>query len=288
MSELWSIPRVIWVANGLRALILILLVCVAVFVGGFMMRARWTGKRLPGVGAFLYFAGIWVLVRGLIGGIGAVLVSAVFLWEKYEKVDEEHYKKLLEELHKTFNVAWLLIFAAGIALLGKVGEGLRKLSEKDEEIARFGFRKLLRSRVSDHLPHGPNNSAAVLAYRAVWEDTFNADGKTIEGWRLRDLRERTKLIYYSPRVTAVAPNLGTAGQAVVISGERFIGARAVHFGTTIATVVHVDSDTQITATIPVGQKSVPVTVASYAGISSKVTAAANFQYPRPPAPPHKP
>ena len=92
------------------------------------------------------------------------------------------------------------MFICAIGVLGLVGERLRKISEKHHEIARAGFRKLFRSQVSSAFPYGLNNAAGVvLAYRAVWEECFNVPGaKNIEGWKLRNLCERVRLIHFLP------------------------------------------------------------------------------------------
>jgi hypothetical protein len=75
----------------------------------------------------------------------------------------------------------------------------------------------------------------------------------------------------APTVTAVAPGSGPAagGSEVVITGTNFIGATAVTFGTTAATVYAVDSATQITATAPaLAAGTYDITVTTSAGTSS--------------------
>ncbi|MDV9187849.1 IPT/TIG domain-containing protein, partial [Streptomyces sp. SR27] len=57
---------------------------------------------------------------------------------------------------------------------------------------------------------------------------------------------------------------------VVLTGVGFTNASAVHFGAASA-VFTVNSDTQITATAPVGSGSVPVTVTTPGGTSNGVT-----------------
>jgi hypothetical protein len=56
----------------------------------------------------------------------------------------------------------------------------------------------------------------------------------------------------APVVTGVSPTVGTTagGTTVTVTGCGFTGATAVHFGTTAATGVVVNSDTSITAVSP--------------------------------------
>jgi IPT/TIG domain len=73
-------------------------------------------------------------------------------------------------------------------------------------------------------------------------------------------------------ITAFAPASGAVGTAVVIMGTGFTGATAVTFGGTAASFV-VNSSTQITATVPTGAITGPISVASPGGTTSS---AANF------------
>ena len=56
----------------------------------------------------------------------------------------------------------------------------------------------------------------------------------------------------TPRIFGFSPSSGAVGTSVVITGESFTGASAVSFNGTLATSFTVDSDTQITATVPAG------------------------------------
>ncbi len=81
----------------------------------------------------------------------------------------------------------------------------------------------------------------------------------------------------SPTVGSVNPTSGPANtqhqEQVVITGSHFTGASAVTFGGKAATVVSIDSDTQITATVPVGATTGKVVVTNAHGSS---TDAVNF------------
>jgi uncharacterized repeat protein (TIGR02543 family) len=78
----------------------------------------------------------------------------------------------------------------------------------------------------------------------------------------------------APTVTAVSPSSGSTagGTTVTITGTGFTGATAVQFGSTVATNYTVDSDTQITATVPAGSAgAVDITVITPNGTSSTST-----------------
>jgi beta propeller repeat protein len=58
-----------------------------------------------------------------------------------------------------------------------------------------------------------------------------------------------------PVVTSYSPQWGLIGNSVTVTGTGFTGATAVKFGGTAAIDFTVDSDTQITATVPAGAKT---------------------------------
>jgi hypothetical protein len=62
-------------------------------------------------------------------------------------------------------------------------------------------------------------------------------------------------------ISGLAPASGAVGSTVVISGSGFTGATGVSFNGTAATNFTVDNSGQITATVPVGTTTGPVTVA---------------------------
>lgn len=83
-----------------------------------------------------------------------------------------------------------------------------------------------------------------------------------------------------PGIVSLSPTHGpvAGGSRVIISGHDFSGADAVDFGTVPAAGFSVDSDTQITATLPPGRSAgaVPLTVTTLAG-----TASSSFDYEAP-------
>src|SRR5207244_2484700 len=68
-----------------------------------------------------------------------------------------------------------------------------------------------------------------------------------------------------PKITSFNPTSGRVGDPVTITGTSFTGATAVQFNTTPAIIFHVDSDTQITATVPAGATTGPISVKGTSG-----------------------
>jgi hypothetical protein len=87
-----------------------------------------------------------------------------------------------------------------------------------------------------------------------------------------------------PTVTSVSPNRGsTSGGAVVtITGSAFSTATSVTFGNTPAAQIHVDSDTQITATTAGAGAGTVDTVVTTAGGTSQRVQADQFTFVPPP------
>jgi uncharacterized repeat protein (TIGR03803 family) len=59
-----------------------------------------------------------------------------------------------------------------------------------------------------------------------------------------------KIFYVTPQIFSFTPTTGAAGTTVVITGDGFLGATRVVFACGNAATFTVDSDTQITATVP--------------------------------------
>jgi hypothetical protein len=69
----------------------------------------------------------------------------------------------------------------------------------------------------------------------------------------------------TPTIDSITPDSGTVGTVVTIAGTDFTGTSDVSFHGTSATSFNVDSDLQITATVPVGATTGPVTVTNADG-----------------------
>lgn len=75
------------------------------------------------------------------------------------------------------------------------------------------------------------------------------------------------LVYPTPTITSLSPPYGAIGDAVIITGTGFAGATAVAFNGTAASFT-VDSATQITAIVPAGATSGPLTVSTPGGTAT--------------------
>lgn len=82
-----------------------------------------------------------------------------------------------------------------------------------------------------------------------------------------------------PSVTSLSPSYGPVGATIVIRGSAFTGATSVQFNGTAA-VFNVDSDIQITATVPRGATTGPLWIRTVGGWG---TSTSNFQVLPPPA-----
>jgi hypothetical protein len=75
----------------------------------------------------------------------------------------------------------------------------------------------------------------------------------------------------APSISGFSPTQGIVGTSVVITGNHFLQASVVKFGGVAATAYTVDSDTQITATVPNGAPSGPITVTVPGGTATSAT-----------------
>ncbi len=74
-----------------------------------------------------------------------------------------------------------------------------------------------------------------------------------------------------PAIVSFSPPNGSVGTQVKITGTSFTGATKVTFGGVKATTFSVDTDTHITATVPIGAKTGPITVTTPDGSATSST-----------------
>ena len=77
----------------------------------------------------------------------------------------------------------------------------------------------------------------------------------------------------TPQILSFSPASGPVGTSVAITGNSFMGANAVVLGSGLSMSFTVDSDTQITATVPSGAKTGSIGVRTPAG---QIRSATNF------------
>ena len=94
----------------------------------------------------------------------------------------------------------------------------------------------------------------------VFDDGDGDSGSISGGWSL-DITVA--------EITSFTPDAGKVGDTVTLTGVGFSGATAMKFGSTPVATFTVDSDTQITATVPAGASTGPVSVTTPLGVLTR-------------------
>ena len=103
-----------------------------------------------------------------------------------------------------------------------------------------------------------NGSDAAGTWKLFVFDDANPDSGSISGGWSLDIT--------LAEITALDPGVGEVGDTVTVTGVGFTGATAMKFGSTPVATFTVDSDTQITATVPAGAGTGPVSVTTPLGV----------------------
>ncbi len=128
----------------------------------------------------------------------------------------------------------------------------------------------------------PGSSSGLAAYYRLDEGTGTSAGGTGTGAAGTLVNGPTWVVpsaapvYGVPAITSFSPGSGLVGSKVVVQGSNFTGASAVLFNGTAASFV-VDSDGQLTATVPAGASSGAITVVGpVSSTAGRATSAASF------------
>ena len=107
-----------------------------------------------------------------------------------------------------------------------------------------------------------NGKAANGVWKLRVKDTSGGDSGTVGCWQL-ELTRQTFICCLSlscPTVSGINPTTGTVGSTVTITGTSFTGVTAVKFSNNVAATFNVVNDTTMTATVPSGAITGPITV----------------------------
>ncbi len=104
------------------------------------------------------------------------------------------------------------------------------------------------------------SAVAGTVYRIAVDGFGGTSGNTVLNWTL---------VPFPPAITGFAPGSGAVGVSVVISGANFSGTSAVRFNGLSANFA-VNSPSQITATVPAGASSGPISVVTPGGVATSV------------------
>jgi hypothetical protein len=105
-------------------------------------------------------------------------------------------------------------------------------------------------------------TAAVPAAATTGSVTVTSPGRTLTS---------NKIFRVTPAILTFSPTSGAVGTVVTITGTTFTGATKITFGGVKATTFSVNSNTQITATVPNGAKTGTIQVTTPGGIAVSST-----------------
>ena len=158
----------------------------------------------------------------------------------------------------SFNIG-LKPFASMVAWYGKVGQSIEILGQglKGTTAVSFNGTSATFSVVSDNYL-----TAAVPSDTTPGLVTVTTPGGTLTS---------NRKFLVQPFIGSFDPTSGPVGTLVTIAGTSFTGATKVTFGGVKATKFTVNSDIQITATVPAGAKTGPIAVTTPDGTATSST-----------------
>ena len=142
---------------------------------------------------------------------------------------------------------------------GKVGKTIEILGQGFTGTTKVSFHKVAATFavVSDTYL-----TAVVPADATTGSVTVTTPGGTLTS---------NRIFHVTPVILSFSPTSGPVGTPVTITGTSFTGATKVTFGGVKATTFSVDSDTQITATVPTGAKTGKIQVTTPGGAATSPT-----------------
>jgi IPT/TIG domain/PASTA domain len=241
-------------------------------------------------------ASAWALVSATAAQASVISIGSVLPdgWasKKFDRV-ETVFNTALPEPGATLSspvngaiVRWRVQGAVGgpfyLRVLHPDGKGAYEATAKSAGVTPLGtgletFETNVKIQAGDLIGLDPTNDTdeigvkaeAGASYASIFPTPFNGTiappSKTFSGEEI----ELSAEVQPAPEVTTISPPFGpvTGATLVTITGKNFTGASAVKFGATPAASFTVDSDTEITATVPRVPRpgKVDVAVTTFAG-----------------------
>ncbi|MBE2180363.1 MAG: hypothetical protein IAE97_07815 [Chthoniobacterales bacterium] len=120
------------------------------------------------------------------------------------------------------------------------------------------------------LPTEISGQAQAVIRFFYWNNGMTNGAGNRPKWNIDDVLVTSSAAVGAPSITSFSPESGLIGTSVTITGTNFTGATAVAFNGSSASFTE-DSDTQITATVPSGATTGPISVTAPSGTGFSTT-----------------
>ncbi len=120
------------------------------------------------------------------------------------------------------------------------------------------------------LPSEISGQAQAVIRFFYWNNGMTNGSGNRPKWNIDDVLVTSSAAVGAPSITSFSPESGLIGTSVTITGTNFTGATAVTFNGASASFTE-DSNTQITATVPSGATTGPISVTAPAGTGFSTT-----------------